>query len=408
MLEPTYAERARTALVEAAFGSLATLDSDGRPVVASVPIVDDGQGAPVTVLSNLSTHTIRAGQDARSGISLVDRLLLQGDLLPVPGMQQLEVQTRFLIRHPEMVEFVESDDFSWFRLVPSRVRWIDDHGDDRWLRPEDLFGADPDPLATDGSDLVAEIADRLGPNLLLMTKALAGRWMSSEAELLRIDRYGMVVLATEPGDVHESRIPFPVRLNEASEIHAAVTGLLQAARSAPTGKKMVNTAFAPHAGPERRDETLASEFLGDAKHLADWSGSGAPDKEALDTASLDSGLLDTVEGDGGGGSDIDGVDSSRHGDSDPEVFPQTFSSSLFDALEQAGAQTRAFGPQEDGDLFVGIDDELAEGKSIGGGGKSEQSEAVVSDDVESGWERSESGVGESESLTHGDPPAAPV
>ncbi len=385
MLEPTFAERARTALLEATHASFASVDTDGRPVVATVPIVDDGEGAPVTVVSNLHTHAVRARQDFRAGASIGDRLLIQGDLTPVPGMQQLQLQGRFLQRHPNLAVKVDSLDFSWLRLVPKRVRWIDDLGDDQWLRPDDLAGAEPDPLAAHDSDIAREVADRLGDELLLLAKTLGGRWLASEATLDRIDRYGLVVSVTEPDGTRDSRIPFPVRIDEPEEIHAAVAALVRAARSAPGATEL---AAHPDAGAIAAPITFVP-----------------PKPSSFDPTSL----LDAVERDGGGGADVDGVDGAAHGDRDAQVGSRPASGgSLFDALEDAGRQTRALGPQDDGDLFVSIEDELREGKRIGSGRESEQTEAGVTDDVEAFGERRKDGVGERVGLTHGDTAGSPV
>lgn len=400
VLEPTYAERARSVLAEATTGVLATVDTDGRPVVAPVAIVDDGQGAPVMVLSNLSTHTIRGRQDARAGISIGERLLIQGDLVAVSGMQQLELQGRFLLRHPDKAAFVESLDFSWLRVVPTRVRWIGDDGVDQWLRPDDLAGADPDPLAAHDSEIVAEVAERLGDDLLLLTRALGGRWLASAAELVRIDRYGLVVSATEPGEIRESRIPFPVRLDDIDEVHAALGALMRAARSAPTDEQPNGAGLIPQKsslengaldtnpvveqGPSRRGERFHSELMQPDPSMVELPAHVTNARSDWDSPTP--GLLNGVEGDSGGGSDVDAVDGAGHGDRDSHVG-STSGMSLFDALEYAGAQTRTLGPQQDGDTFVGIEDELRQGESISGRREGDEPEAVVADDVEPFGER---------------------
>ncbi|MFW2384104.1 MAG: pyridoxamine 5'-phosphate oxidase family protein [Acidimicrobiales bacterium] len=227
------AEQARSAVSVATTASLATVDTDGRPVVAPVPIVDDGSGQPVTVLSNLTTHTERARRDSRAAMSVAERLLLQGELVAVPGLQQLELQPRFVALHPTLTGQVESLDFSWFRLTVDRVRWTDDEDDEHWLRPEDLFGAEPDPLADLTETDLGDIADRLDDDLLLIFRSLGGRWLARSAELVHIDRYGIVALVDEPGRRSRGRVPFPERLDESDELHASLGALLRAARSSP-------------------------------------------------------------------------------------------------------------------------------------------------------------------------------
>lgn len=230
------AEQARSAVSVAATASLATVDTDGRPIVAPVPIVDDGAGQPVTVLSNLTTHTERARRDSRAAMSIADRLLLQGELVAVPGLRQLELQPRFVALHPTLTAQVESLDYSWFGLDVDRVRWTDDHNDEHWLRPEDLFGAEPDPLADLTARDINDVADRLDDDLLLIFRSLGGRWLARSAELVHIDRYGIVAIVDEPGRRSRGRVPFPERLDEAGELHASLGALMRAARSSPIAR----------------------------------------------------------------------------------------------------------------------------------------------------------------------------
>ncbi len=234
VIAPTIAEEARTALATASFGTLALLDSTGRPIVTTVPIVDDGLGRPVTVVSNLAAITTRAMRDPRAGINIGDRLLIQGDLQPVPGIQQLDIQAHFIAHHPTLLAQVESLDFSWFRLEATNACWVDAEGDERWLRPEDLAGAEPDPLGHLQSADITEIAERIGDDLILMVRGLSGLHRVRRAELLGIDRYGLKVMIDEPGVRRTSRVGFPQRIDEASEVHAAIAGLAQAARSTPS------------------------------------------------------------------------------------------------------------------------------------------------------------------------------
>ena len=287
MLAPTLAEQARSAVSVASSASLATVDTDGRPVVAPVPIVDDGSGQPITVLSNLTTHTVRARRDRRAAMSVADRLLLQGELLDVPGLQQLELQPRFVALHPTLTEQVESLDFSWFRMGVERVRWTDDNNDEHWLRPEDLFGAEPDPLADLSADEIADVGERLDDELLLIIRSLGGRWLARASELVHIDRYGIVATVDEPGRRSRARVPFPERLDSPAELHASLGALLRAARSSP------------QAGPNQMP------FVETDRPSRGFDG---PD---LSFAAL----LDGVEGDGGSRTDIEAVDGSAHRDS---------------------------------------------------------------------------------------------
>lgn len=237
MLAPTLAEEARTCLATAAWATLAVLDGTGRPILTSVPIVDDGSGAPVTVISNLAAITSRILRDNRAGINIAERLLIQGDLRPVPGIQQIEIQSHFIALHPTMLSQVESLDFSWFRLEATTACWLDHLGNERWIRPTDLTGAEADPLGHWGADDVAEVADLIGEDLLVMVRGLSGLHRARRAELVGIDRYGLIVMIDEPGVRRQSRVSFPQRLNDAGEVHGAIAALVHAGRATPSASE---------------------------------------------------------------------------------------------------------------------------------------------------------------------------
>jgi heme iron utilization protein len=231
MMEPSWAERARTVLEAGGTGSLAGLDSDFRPIVTSEAFVADGAGCPVVVLSRLHPQTLRAWQDPRASMAIGDRLLLQGDLVAVPGLQQLELQARFERLGRPAPQFLESLDFAWFRLVPLRVRWVDDRGGQRWLRPQDVAGAEHDPLAPDAARLADEITASLGEDLLLLAHAVGGHWTARAVRLTGIDRYGLGVELVEPAGPRPGRIPFPERLSSRREVHGALAAMTAAART---------------------------------------------------------------------------------------------------------------------------------------------------------------------------------
>lgn len=321
---------------------------------------------------------------------------------------------------------MESLDYSWLRLVPSRVQWIDDDGSSHWLIPADLANAEPDPLSgvdASGNDrraaLVAEISDRLGDDLLLMAQGLVGRWRASWARLASVDRYGLVVELAEPSGNSVTRIPFPKRLENADEVHVSVAGLRSSARETPTAqaqglatpRPQLRAAAGPTASelvanleaeplematPDPSDNVAAEDLVEED----DYSWALWPGTDRRDSAFAgETGLLQGVEGDRRGGADVDGVDVPRHRDS----------YSLMDSLERAGREARALAAEEESDALAPFDDEFGDGDrpvtGNGGiaGGEGEEPDTGIEQRVEPGREGVESGVGKGVGLTHGDP-----
>lgn len=350
-MTPSHAEQARTILAANTEGTLATIDIDGRPVVSPVPMVADAAGVPVMVVSNLSTHSSRGRRDTRCGMDIGGRVLIQGDLRSVPGIQQIEMTDPICAARPDLRAAIESLDWSWLRVEPTRVRFTDDGGDERWLRPEDLAGAEPDPLVLLGDEFINDVREKLADQILLIAKTLGGRWLGTSADVATIDRYGITLRVTEPAGTRDSRVPFPERIESPDDVHAALGALVLAARAAA-----------------RRDDAPGS------------------------TSDLATTLLDSVERDRRSGTDIDGVDGAGH----------RYPNALINGLQHAAAQTRALGPQEDGEFVLLTEAELFEGKSIRPWSEGEELEPVSTENVEPIGEGIEPGVGEGVGLAHAD------
>jgi putative heme iron utilization protein len=222
MTAPSPAERARTLLAGESEAVLATLDADYTPLLGPVPFVADADGHPVMVLSRLSRHTARAWLDPRAGLLVGDRLSLQGQLVTMPGMQQLAVQDRYLEAHPDTRTAVESLDFAWFRLDVMAASWTDDDGVVGWVTARDLADASPDPVAPHAPVLIAHLRDRLAEDLVELARTHGGQLHARSAAIVELDRYGLVLRAENPAGPHTVRIPFPERLDDPREVHSRV------------------------------------------------------------------------------------------------------------------------------------------------------------------------------------------
>lgn len=341
-MTPSHAEQARTILAANIEGTLATVDIDGRPVVSPVPMVADAAGVPVMVVSNLSTHSSRGRRDTRCGMDIGGRLLIQGDLRPVPGIQQIEMTDAICEARPELRTAIESLDWSWLRVEPTRVRLTDENGDERWLRPEDVAGAEPDPLILLGPDFVDVVREKLADQLLLIAKTLAGRWLATSGEVAAIDRYGVVLNIAEPAGVRPSRVPFPQRLDHADEVHAALGGLVLAARAAARRDDVPdNPTEWPDEQPTARvdavDDPAADNIAADPAVF---------DNTAFDSTEFDNTEFETTAFETPDASPVD------------DIAPSSGGSALIDGLRQAAAQTRLTGPVPDVESILLTPEEL--------------------------------------------------
>jgi heme iron utilization protein len=160
--------------------SLATLSpADAAPLVTLVGLANDYDGAPLLLLSKLSSHTKNIAADPRASLLLVSprlrgdplnrpRLTLTGELA---AYREPSAKARYLARNPKAALYADFGDFAIYRLETAAVHFnggfgraaplgpaeirTDLAGADRLLRKESaLLGA----LNRRGADFLARLA----------------------------------------------------------------------------------------------------------------------------------------------------------------------------------------------------------------------------------------------------------
>ncbi len=410
-MSPTHAEQARTILAANTEGTLATVDIDGRPVVSPVPMVADGAGVPVIVVSNLSTHSSRGRRDTRAGMDIGGRLLMQGDLRPVPGIQQIELTDAICLARPELRTAIESLDWSWLRLEPTRVRLTDGNCDERWLRPADVAGAEPDPLILLGEDFI-EVRKKLADQLLLIAKTLGGRWLATSAEVAAVDRYGLVLDVAEPAGLRPSRVPFPDRLDHAEDVHAALGGLVLAARAAARRDDVPDN---PTAWPDKPATVTSRPVIVSDPLDAESEAPASPTPPTTPTATAsetetktivseaavsDSALSEAAVSETVVSETAAPFQAATIAESPDacDAVPASAGSAMIDGLRQAAAQTRLQGPTPDAESILFTEAELYQSDGIRPWRDGDELAPVVPEDAASFDEPSETSADTDENL----------
>src|SRR5579864_828658 len=222
-------------------GSLATIDRNtGHPFASLVNVATDVDGAPLILVSRLSTHTANLEQDGRASVLLATtgkgdplahpRLTLLGSFKPVArdDADEPRVRRRFLARHPKSQLYAGFADFSFWRLDV-----VSAHLNGGFARAADLKAADV-------------VTDLSGAEELLEAEAGAVAHMNDDhAEAVRL--YATKLLGAEDGQWRLTgldpdgldlalgdatlRLPFPERITTASALRKAVVELAAKARA---------------------------------------------------------------------------------------------------------------------------------------------------------------------------------
>ncbi len=115
------------------YAALGSIDpADGSPFVSRVSLATGIDGAPIFLISRLSTHFANLEADPRSSLLIGEpgkgdplahpRITLVGTAEPLPpGPERDYLKQRYLRRHPKAGLYVDFPDFAFWRLTPSRA-----------------------------------------------------------------------------------------------------------------------------------------------------------------------------------------------------------------------------------------------------------------------------------------------
>ncbi len=222
-------------------GSLATIDRNtGHPFASLVNVATDFDGAPVILVSRLSTHTANLEADGRAAVLLAatgkgdplahPRLTLIGSFVQLArdDPQEARVRRRFLARHPKSELYAGFGDFSFWRLDAASA-----HLNGGFARAADLKASDVMTDISGAEDLLeaeagavahmnADHADAVRLYAIKLLGAEDGAW-----RLTGLDPDGLDLAC---GDA-TLRLPFAERVTTAEQLRKVVVDLAKKARA---------------------------------------------------------------------------------------------------------------------------------------------------------------------------------
>ena len=165
--EPTFAERARTLLYVGRIGSLSTVSrkQQGFPFGSVMPYGLDETGRPVFLISTMAMHTQNLQADPRSSLLVTQpdasgdplgasRVTLLGNVLTIPEPEVAEARNRYLARYPNSKNWVDFEDFSFYRMDAIDVYFVGGFGVMGWISASEYYLGQPDPLADNAADII--------------------------------------------------------------------------------------------------------------------------------------------------------------------------------------------------------------------------------------------------------------
>src|ERR1017187_2306001 len=207
--ETTFAERARTLLHLGRIGTLSTISrkQQGFPFGSVMPYALDEDGRPVFLISTMAMHTQNLHADPRSSLLVTQadasgdplgasRVTLVGNVELIPEPEVAAVRKLYLERYASSKNWVDFEDFSFYRMKVVDVYYVGGFGVMGWVTASDYLHGQPDPLADAAADIIQHMNADHGEALTLLVRTFAGTFAgidSQQTTMTSVDRLGFHV-----------------------------------------------------------------------------------------------------------------------------------------------------------------------------------------------------------------------
>jgi len=233
---------AKTLLRVTRSGSLATIDRNtGHPFASLVNVATDLDGAPLILVSRISTHTANLEVDGRASLLLAStgkgdplahpRLTLLGTFVQVArgDSEEPRIRRRFLTRHPKSELYAGFADFSFWRLNA-----VSAHLNGGFARAADLKASEvlTDVVGAEGLlDAEEGAVAHMNQDHAEAVRLYATKLLNAEDDSWRLTGLDPEGLDLAHGDA-TLRLPFPERVTSAEQLRKVVVELAAKARAA--------------------------------------------------------------------------------------------------------------------------------------------------------------------------------
>ena len=240
--EPTFAERARTLLHLGRIGTLSTISrkQQGFPFGSVMPYSLDENGRPVFLISTMAMHTQNLHADPRSSLLVTQadasgdplgasRVTLVGNVVPIPEPEVAAVRKLYLERYANSKNWVDFEDFSFYRMNVVDVYYVGGFGVMGWVTASDYLHGQPDPLADAAADIIQHMNADHGEALTLLVRTFAGI-DSQQTTMTSVDRLGFHVRLKTADGPRGARIAFSKEVSSPAEARTVLTDMVAQAR----------------------------------------------------------------------------------------------------------------------------------------------------------------------------------
>jgi len=200
----------------------------------------DETGRPIFLISTMAMHTQNLHADPRSSLLVTQndaagdplgasRVTLIGDTLPIPKPETAEARNLYVARYPNSKNWVDFEDFSFYRMNVLDVYYVGGFGVMGWVTAAEYSQGQPDPLADSAPEIIQHMNTDHGEALRILAHAFAGI-ESQEAAMTSVDRLGFHVRLMTPEGPRGARIAFTSEVSNPAEARNVLIDMLAQAR----------------------------------------------------------------------------------------------------------------------------------------------------------------------------------
>ncbi|WP_281647565.1 DUF2470 domain-containing protein [Parendozoicomonas sp. Alg238-R29] len=205
---------------------------EGYPFGSVVPYCLDADGYPVILISTLAQHTRNIARNtkvsltiAQSGMDDVQtgaRLTWVGDAEQITNEASIN---RYYSFFPESRGYHKTHDFSFYRIVPVRNRYIGGFGDIHWLENDLIAEANPFAGNVEEGVITHMNEDHSDAIQKYCHQASVALPESATPEMAGVDPYGFMIRIEK----RLVRIPFEQKAESAGDIRQFLIAMAKAA-----------------------------------------------------------------------------------------------------------------------------------------------------------------------------------
>jgi putative heme iron utilization protein len=200
----------------------------------------DGNGRPVFLISTMAMHTQNLQADPRSSLLAIQpdasgdplgasRVTLLGNVQPIPEPEVAEARKLYLARYANSKNWVDFEDFSFYRMDVVDVYYVGGFGVMGWVPAFEYSHGQTDPLADVAPDIIQHMNTDHGEALTLLARGFAGI-ESKEAAMTSVDRLGFNLRLKTPDGPRGVRIAFIREVSSPAEARNVLIEMVVQAR----------------------------------------------------------------------------------------------------------------------------------------------------------------------------------